>query len=60
LAIRVGFDLWPQDADPPYPFWLRARRDRPCHRAAEPNDEFAPSKANAHLPLPCEEAIEAE
>jgi hypothetical protein len=25
-----------------------------------PGDEFAPSKANAHLPLLCQEAIEAD
>src|SRR5262249_35467160 len=31
---------------------LRAGRDRPRRRAAESSDEFAPSKANAHLPLP--------
>jgi hypothetical protein len=31
---------------------LPARRERPNRRAAEPSDEFAPSKANAHLPLP--------
>jgi hypothetical protein len=31
---------------------LRARRERPCRCAAERSDEFAPSKANAHLPLP--------
>jgi hypothetical protein len=31
---------------------LRPRRERPRHRAAEPSDEFAPSKANAHLALP--------
>ena len=30
---------------------LRARRERPRRRAAEPNDEFAPSKAKPHLPL---------
>jgi hypothetical protein len=30
---------------------LRPCRNRPSHRAAEPSDEFAPSKANAHLPL---------
>src|SRR5262249_53383526 len=31
---------------------LPARHERPCRRAAEPSDEFASSKANAHLPLP--------
>jgi hypothetical protein len=28
---------------------LRLRNDRPCRRAAECGDDFAPSKANAHL-----------
>ena len=32
---------------------LRPRRERPCRRAAERSDEFAPSKAKPHLPLPC-------
>jgi hypothetical protein len=31
---------------------LRPRRERPRRRAAESSDEFAPSKKNAHLPLP--------
>ena len=31
---------------------LRPRRERPSRRAAEPSDEFAPSKPNAHVPLP--------
>ena len=32
---------------------LRVCQDRPSnHRAAEPGDEFALLKANAHLPLP--------
>ena len=26
----------------------------PCRRAAEKRDELAPSKPNAHVPLPCE------
>jgi hypothetical protein len=30
-----------------------APRKRPDRRAAERSDEFAPSKANPHLPLPC-------
>jgi hypothetical protein len=30
---------------------LRPRRERPRRRAAEPGDEFAPSKAKPHLPL---------
>jgi hypothetical protein len=32
---------------------LCARRERPRRRAAERNDELAPSKANAHLALLC-------
>src|SRR6516225_9014788 len=36
---------------------LRARRERPRNRRAATSDEFAPSKANAHLPLPCERAL---
>jgi hypothetical protein len=35
---------------------LRPRRERPCRRAAKEGDEVAPSKANAHLVLPCREA----
>jgi hypothetical protein len=31
---------------------LRVRRQRPCRRAAESGDEFAPSKPKPHLPLP--------
>jgi hypothetical protein len=31
----------------------RPRRKRPSGRAAECSDEFAPSKANAHLALLC-------
>jgi hypothetical protein len=37
---------------------LRPRRERPRRRAAEPSDEFAPFKANPHLPLPCEAPCE--
>jgi hypothetical protein len=33
---------------------LRACRERPSRSATESSDEFAPSKANAHLALPCE------
>jgi hypothetical protein len=32
---------------------LRARRERRCRSAAEESDEFAPSKASAHLALLC-------
>jgi hypothetical protein len=38
---------------------LRPHCKRPRRRAAERSDEFAPSKANAHLPLPCEGAYSA-
>jgi hypothetical protein len=31
---------------------LRPCRERPCRRAAKPDDEVAPSKANGHLALP--------
>jgi hypothetical protein len=49
-----------EHADAPHPAaLLRARCERPRHRAAKRGNEFASSKANAHLPLPCEEAIEA-
>ena len=33
---------------------LRPRRERPNRRAAECSDEFAPSKAEPHLALPCQ------
>jgi hypothetical protein len=33
---------------------LRARRERPRRRAAKERDELAPSKENAHMPLPCQ------
>ena len=46
-----------QHANPPQPLaLLRARRHRRNRRAAEEGDEVAPSKANAHLVLPCREA----
>jgi hypothetical protein len=45
-----------EHADAPYAVaLLRARRERPRRRAAESSDDFAPSKPNAHVPLPCEE-----
>jgi hypothetical protein len=37
---------------------LRARGERPRRRAAQPSDEFAPSKENAHLALRCREPYE--
>src|SRR5262249_51826763 len=43
-----------EHADAPYPVaLLRACRKRPRRRGAECSDEIAPSKANAHLTLPC-------
>jgi hypothetical protein len=39
---------------------LRAHCKRPSGRAAECEDEFAPSKANAHLGLPSEEALSGQ
>jgi hypothetical protein len=42
------------NADPPHAVTLlRVRRERPSRRAAQRSDEFAPSKANAHLALLC-------
>ena len=47
------FVAWPEHADAPHAVaLLRAHREWPRRRAAEPSDEFAPPKANAHLPLP--------
>jgi hypothetical protein len=61
LRQRIVFVERHEHADAPHPpALLRPRRERPCCRAAERSDEFAPSKANAHQPLPCEEPIEAE
>jgi hypothetical protein len=55
LRQRIVFAASCEHADAPdAPGPLRARRERPRRRAAEPSDEFAPSKANAHLALPCE------
>ena len=52
-AIPIVFVIPQEHADPPHPAaLLRPRRQRPRCRAAERGDEFAPSKANAHLPLP--------
>jgi hypothetical protein len=56
LPLRIVFVERHEHADAPHAVaLLRARHKRPCRRAAEPNDEFAPSKPNAHVPLPCEE-----
>src|SRR5262249_49516929 len=43
LKFRVALGMRHQHADLPHPFaLLRARRERPCHRAAEKRDELAP------------------
>jgi hypothetical protein len=56
LHLRIVSVAPPEHADAPHPLaLLRARRDWPCRRAAESGEEFAPSKPNAHVPLPCEE-----
>src|SRR5262249_42442502 len=48
-----------EQADAPHAaVLLRGRRERPRRRAAERSDEFAPSKANRHPALPCEETHE--
>jgi hypothetical protein len=60
LRLRYGIVLVfrHEHADAPHRLaLLRARRERPCRRAAESGDEFAPSKANAHLALLCWQKI---
>jgi hypothetical protein len=53
LHHGIVFDARHEHADAPHALaLLRARRERPSRRTAERSDEFAPSKANAHLPLP--------
>jgi hypothetical protein len=53
LPLRIVFVEPHEHADPPHAVaLLRPRRERPPRRAAESRDEFAPSKENAHLPLP--------
>jgi hypothetical protein len=55
LPIRIVFVARHEHADAPYAGALLCScRERPSRRAAERSDEFAPSKANAHLALPCE------
>jgi hypothetical protein len=52
--LRQGIVFVERDkhADAPHaPALLCPPRDRPCHRAAEPNDEFAPSKPNEETPI---------
>src|SRR5262249_58409312 len=53
LDVRIVFVEPHEHADAPYAVaLLRPRRERPRRRAAEPSDEFAPSKAKHHPPLP--------
>jgi hypothetical protein len=52
LPHRIVFVAGHEHADAPDAVaLLRPSREPPCCRAAESGDEFAPSKANAHLPL---------
>jgi hypothetical protein len=62
LPQGIVFVARHEHADAPHAVaLLRARRERPRRRAAERCDEFPPSKANAHLPLPVRgKPIEAE
>jgi hypothetical protein len=61
LLLGIAFVERHEHVDAPHALaLLRARRERPCdRRAAEPSDEFAPSKANAHLPSIAREPVEA-
>jgi hypothetical protein len=55
LRHGIVFVVRVEHADAPYAVaLLRPRRQRPYGRAADSSDEFAPSKANAHLALLCE------
>jgi hypothetical protein len=55
-SLRHVFVAPHEHADAPHAVaLLRSCRERPCRSAAEPSDEIAPSKANPHVPLPCEE-----
>jgi hypothetical protein len=50
----IAFVARYEHADAPHGLaLLRAQCERPRRRAAEPGDDFAPSKANPHLPLSC-------
>jgi hypothetical protein len=59
IDVRIpAFDAPHEHADAPHaPALLRAHSKRPSRRAAEPGDELAPSKANAHLALLCWQKI---
>jgi hypothetical protein len=53
LPRRIVFVARYEHADAPHaPALLRAHRERPSRRAAEPSNDFPPPKANVHLPLP--------
>jgi hypothetical protein len=55
LRLGIVFVNRREIADAPHPVaLLRPRHERPRRRATEHSDEFAPSKANAHLTLLCE------
>jgi hypothetical protein len=61
LPQGIGFVVGHEHADAPHAVaLLGARRECPRRSGAEPGDEVAPSKANAHLPLPWRKPIEAE
>ena len=55
LPQGIVFVVPHEHADAPHAVaLLRPCRERPRRRAAKERDEFAPSKANPHLALPCE------
>ena len=50
LSFRIVRGEGHEHANPPYPIWLlRARRERPCRRAADKRDELAPPHAHPML-----------
>jgi hypothetical protein len=54
--VGIGFGIaGAEPADHRHRALLPARRERQSARCTQRSEEFAPSKANAHLPLPCEE-----
>jgi hypothetical protein len=55
LSLGIVFVVRHEHADAAYAVaLLRAHSEWPYSRAADSSDEFAPSKANAHLALLCE------